>query len=994
MAEMAADLGECGKSSLAKGEWAGDVDLSLAYQRVGSVLQTAPGGAALEQVSSVVLAGVMFSMGVKSPQLLSRTREHTLDAWSDALSAGPRQTGEALLAAVPPGSPLANAMVVRAFIESEKMAVALLLALGADNSASLAEIGFRRIPMLALPPAAAGPAAAGPPASFPMEGMGRLVDLGSGGRLTLERAAQLLSKLHIARPLDDGDRLGWTVAMARASQSVTATAAGWLQWSHTTPAFWARAMGDGGLERGGRFTVAMMTVMKQDRDGERVQAAAAAARAAVAPAPAANYVEATMPPTAFMIEAERRLTFDTAGIESNDPAELQVLKDAFADGGARFLRAYHDVDLAGMNDIPYSRLAVGLALSAAARRLDLSPVMMFAAIPAGTPGVGGYDRVELVQECQRQCRLGKERAVAAVAPGAAAPAAAGPAPGVAAPAAVAPAAAATVSAAAAVDRTAQLNVPNGNLSKRLDVVKSDDSDDFIASHDEIDRILRLSRSASVNDTTSARELMANLSPGLQRLMGRTVCVADSVKEPRLRQLVALQAFGKTLCMQMIEDKLKLAGGSSWNIGAEADARNKRLLAYVAGAQAGDLISAGPQCIGPDPEKVTDMFQWLKAPYLASETYKQTAVHHTKTARTHAKTFEMCAGGSSFFEKGTAAIIHKLENRPKTGMRDWGDQQMVDYWGIAWWRWMHLRAAFDKRAKGAVMPSLLDVVRNDLDFLDFVENIFTQGDRATRSVGEPYDQLWLSSTNPGPTVKRRMAEVEMDAGGANDDCGTPDSDAGRQPGGEPKSKKSNRPNQSQRKRAAQQKLAAADAAKGAAAHAAIDAAATAATVAEAQAKRAADKAAADEAARNKVSTDTGWKEAAATLAEVQGCLRLQNDVDQSHGPLKGVCMFCAVFKYGCKFGVGLGSIGKCGYAHFIDGGVADAAAAELKERCGFPAPPRWAHDFIVAGARTGHGGDGQRFGTQRGGRGDRGGGKGGKGGKGGGRGNGGGNRGRN
>ena len=161
MAEMAADLGECGKSSLAKGEWAGDVDLSLAYQRVGSVLQTAPGGAALEQVSSVVLAGVMFSMGVKSPQLLSRTREHTLDAWSDALSAGPRQTGEALLAAIPPGSPLANAMVVRAFMESEKMAVALLLALGADNSASLAEIGFRRIPMLALPPAAAGPAAAG-----------------------------------------------------------------------------------------------------------------------------------------------------------------------------------------------------------------------------------------------------------------------------------------------------------------------------------------------------------------------------------------------------------------------------------------------------------------------------------------------------------------------------------------------------------------------------------------------------------------------------------------------------------------------------------------------------------------------------------------------------------------------------------------------------------------------------------------------------------------
>ena len=39
------------------------------------------------------------------------------------------------------------------------MAVAMLLALGADSAASLAEIGFRRIPMLALPPAAAGPAA-------------------------------------------------------------------------------------------------------------------------------------------------------------------------------------------------------------------------------------------------------------------------------------------------------------------------------------------------------------------------------------------------------------------------------------------------------------------------------------------------------------------------------------------------------------------------------------------------------------------------------------------------------------------------------------------------------------------------------------------------------------------------------------------------------------------------------------------------------------------
>ena len=38
MAEVVADLGECGKSPLAKGEWAGDVDLSLAYRRAGSVL--------------------------------------------------------------------------------------------------------------------------------------------------------------------------------------------------------------------------------------------------------------------------------------------------------------------------------------------------------------------------------------------------------------------------------------------------------------------------------------------------------------------------------------------------------------------------------------------------------------------------------------------------------------------------------------------------------------------------------------------------------------------------------------------------------------------------------------------------------------------------------------------------------------------------------------------------------------------------------------------
>ena len=93
----------------------------------------------------------MFRTGVKALhiQLLSRSREHTLDAWPGALSAGPRQKGEALLAAVPPGSPLANAMGVLAFIEVEKMAVALLLALGAVSTASIAEIGFRRIPVLA-----------------------------------------------------------------------------------------------------------------------------------------------------------------------------------------------------------------------------------------------------------------------------------------------------------------------------------------------------------------------------------------------------------------------------------------------------------------------------------------------------------------------------------------------------------------------------------------------------------------------------------------------------------------------------------------------------------------------------------------------------------------------------------------------------------------------------------------------------------------------------
>ena len=178
---------------------------------------------------------------------------------------------------------------------------------------------------------------------------------------------------------------------------------------------------------------------------------------------------------------------------------------------------------------------------------------------------------------------------------------------------------------------------------------------------------------------------------------------------------------------------------------------------------------------------------------------------------------------------------------------------------------------------------------------------------------------------------------------------------------------------------------------AAAHAAIDAAATTATkVAEAEAKRVADKAAVEEAAkRNNSSTDKGWKEEAAILWDLQGFLRLQRDVDQSHGPLKGDCMFCAVFKHGFKLGLGLGAVGKCNYAHFIDGGVADAAAQELQHRYSFPATPRWAHDFAVTGAHTGHGGDGQRFGTQGRGRGDRGGGKGGKCG---GRGYGGGNRG--
>ena len=229
MAAVVADLGECGKSPLAKGDWSGDLDLSLVYQRIGAVLQTAPGGLALEQVSSEVLAGVMFCMGAKSPQLLSRTREHTLDAWSEALASGPRQKGADLIAGAPVGSPLGNAMGVRAFLEAENMAVAMSLALGGDGAAALPAIGFRHLPYLAPPPAAAAGAAAVVPAPFPMEGMGRLVDLGTGGWLSLDKAAQLLGRPHIARPADDGNRLGWTVAMVRASQSATSTAAAWLQ---------------------------------------------------------------------------------------------------------------------------------------------------------------------------------------------------------------------------------------------------------------------------------------------------------------------------------------------------------------------------------------------------------------------------------------------------------------------------------------------------------------------------------------------------------------------------------------------------------------------------------------------------------------------------------------------------------------------------------------------------------------------------------------------
>ena len=46
------------------------------------------------------------------------------------------------------------------------------------------------------------------------------------------------------------------------------------------------------------------------------------------------------------------------------------------------------------------------------------------------------------------------------------------------------------------------------------------------------------------------------------------------------------------------------------------------------------------------------------------------------------------------------------------------------------------------------------------------------------------------------------------------------------------------------------------------------------VSEAEKKRVADKAAAKEALKRNSSTDEGRKEEAATLSEVQGCLRLQ------------------------------------------------------------------------------------------------------------------------
>ena len=144
-----------------------------------------------------------------------------------------------------------------------------------------------------------------------------------------------------------------------------------------------------------------------------------------------------MPPTSFAEMVESRFTIDAAGNEVDDEAALKVLRDMFAEGGARFLKAFHDLDVAGLNYIELSRLAVGTTLATAAAQLDSTPEMVLAAIPAGAPGVGGYSRSVLVQEPARLCRLGKERSAAA-AHSAAPAAAAGAAVIVAAPVAAAP----------------------------------------------------------------------------------------------------------------------------------------------------------------------------------------------------------------------------------------------------------------------------------------------------------------------------------------------------------------------------------------------------------------------------------------------------------------------------------------------------------------------------------------------------------------------------
>ena len=129
--------------------------------------------------------------------------------------------------------------------------------------------------------------------------------------------------------------------------------------------------------------------------------------------PPANYDEPTTPPISFVEMLESRLTIDAAGNEVDDEAALEVLEDRFAEGGACFLKVFHDVDVAGLNYIEFSRLAVGMTLATAAAQLDFTPEMVLAAIPAGAPGVGGYSRSVLVQEPARLCRLGKERSAAA-----------------------------------------------------------------------------------------------------------------------------------------------------------------------------------------------------------------------------------------------------------------------------------------------------------------------------------------------------------------------------------------------------------------------------------------------------------------------------------------------------------------------------------------------------------------------------------------------------